>query len=126
MPTGSRASRAAELDDLELQGGASTIDRQHIPRRLSTLINSMIKNGNSPAAPINTQSSIGNEATLKIGAAAGIVSTATCTISERRKAHTSARFVPTPTWKSESCSLRQLKTCTSCATTSTVKATVLA
>jgi hypothetical protein len=124
---GCRVSRVVELDELELQGGASTIDRQDIHnRRRTTLIDSMMKNGKIPMAPINAQSSIGNEATLKIGAAAGTVSTATCTASERRKDHTSGRFVQTPNWKSDSRWLRQLKTCTSCATTSTVKATVLA
>ena len=77
-------------------------------------------------APINTQSSMGSGTTLKIVATAGMVSTATCTTSEMRKAHTSGRFVQTPNWKSYNRSLRQLKTCTSCATTNTVKATVLA
>jgi hypothetical protein len=75
-PTVCRVSRFVELDNLELQGGASAIDRQHIHRRHNAFTSSISKNDRKPKAPIMTQSSIGNRAILNTGAAAGIVRTA--------------------------------------------------
>src|ERR1051325_12030249 len=74
--TACRVGRFIEFDDLKLQRGASAIHRQYIHRR-SNLIASIIRNGMTPMAPINSQTSIGNGATLKIDPAAGTVSTAT-------------------------------------------------